>query len=55
MDSYCQKIVETLSRHSDTSISLFRQAVEILDSMGEITGDRLKRQVVLEEMLNKVS
>lgn len=54
IDAYCQKIIDALSKHGDKAVSPFKQATEIIQSMGEISSDRLKRQAVLEEMLNKI-
>lgn len=55
MESYCQKIVDAFSSHGENVIEAFRNAVSILESFDEITNDRLKRQAVLKEMLDKIS
>lgn len=54
IEPYCQKIVDALSKHGSTAITPFKKASEIIQSFGEISDDRLKRQTVLEEMLKKV-
>ncbi|MGJ0431207.1 AIPR family protein [Methylobacter sp.] len=54
MDNYAQKIIEKFSHHSTEGTAVFIQAVDIVNSLGEITNDRLKRQSVLEEMLANV-
>lgn len=54
MDNYAQKIIEKFSHHSTEGTAVFTQAVDIVNSLGEITNDRLKRQSVLEEMLANV-
>jgi hypothetical protein len=55
IEPYCQKIIDVFSKHSDSAISAFNQAVSIIESFGEITDDRLKRQSVLDEMVQKIS
>lgn len=54
IDQYCQKIVDVLSTHSDAAIKPFKTAAALIESMGDISSDRLKRQVILEEMLKKL-
>ncbi|WP_205894273.1 AIPR family protein, partial [Pseudomonas gregormendelii] len=51
MEAYCQKIIDKLTKPGEHALAPFKQAVEILETLGEISDDRLKRQVVLEEML----
>ncbi|MCF8070727.1 MAG: AIPR family protein [Desulfobacterales bacterium] len=55
IEPYCQKLIDTFSKHSDSATAPFSRAVEIIESLGEITDDRLKRQLVLEEMLSEIS
>lgn len=55
MESYCQEIINAFSKHGRSVIEPFKQAVEIIQSMDDITVDRLKRQVVMSEMLEKIS
>lgn len=54
MDAYAQKIIDKFSHHSAEGTAVFTQAVGIIESLGEITNDRLKRQAVLDEMLAKI-
>lgn len=54
MDAYAQKIIDTFSHHSAEGTAVFNQAVDIIESLGEITNDRLKRQAVLDEMFAKI-
>lgn len=54
IDDYCQKIIDALSKHGDAAVKPFKKAAEIMQSMGDISSDRLKRQTALEEMLKKV-
>ena len=54
IDAYCQKIIDALSKHGAAAITPFKKAADIVQSMGDISSDRLKRQTVLEEMLKKV-
>lgn len=51
MEAYCQKIIDKLTKPGEQALAPFKQAVDILVSMGDISDDRLKRQVVLDEML----
>ncbi|WP_204127194.1 AIPR family protein [Pseudomonas ogarae] len=51
MDAYCQKIIDKLTKPGEQALAPFKQAVEILNTLGEISDDRLKRQAVLDEML----
>jgi len=55
MESYCQKIIRAFAKSGSSVVNPFNQAVEIITSMDDITDDRLKRQLVMEEMLNKIS
>lgn len=54
MDAYCQKIIDKLTKPGEHALAPFKQAVDILNTLGEISDDRLKRQVVLDEMLAAV-
>jgi len=54
MEVYCQKIITAFSKHGDTVTSPFRQAVDILLAVDDLSDDRLKRQAVMDEMLEKV-
>lgn len=54
IDPYCQKIVDALSKHGSSAITPFKKAAGIIESMGDISSDRLKRQAVLEEMLKNL-
>lgn len=54
MDAYAQKIIDKFGHHGPEGTAIFTQAVDIIDAMGEITNDRLKRQAVLDEMLANV-
>ena len=55
IETYCQELIDSFSQHGDSVIRPFKYAVEIVESMGDITNDRLKRQAVMEEMLSKIS
>lgn len=55
IQSYCQKIIDAFSKSGSSVVDPFRQAVNIIDSMDDITDDRLKRQSVMEEMLGKIT
>lgn len=55
IEPYCQRIIDAFSSHGDTVIKPFRKAVSIIEELGGITNDRLKRQAVLTEMIEKIS
>jgi hypothetical protein len=55
MEAYCQRIIEAFAKSGSSVVDPFRQAVDIISSIDDITDDRLKRQLVMEEMLNKIS
>lgn len=54
IDGYCQKIIDLFNRHNDEAVKIFTQAAQLIGELGEVTNDRLKRQAVLEELLNKI-
>ena len=54
IELYCQKIIDAFSKSGNSVVDPFRQAVDIIASMDDITDDRLKRQLVMEEMLRKI-
>jgi hypothetical protein len=54
IEPYCQKIIDALSKHGSSSVTPFRKAAEIIQSFGDISSDRLKRQSVLDEMIKKI-
>ncbi|XRD91030.1 AIPR family protein [Dyella nitratireducens] len=49
-----QKIIEVVAQHGTAATEVFIRAVDICQNLGEVTNDRLKRQVILQEMLAKV-
>lgn len=54
MELYAEKIIDKFNHHSTEGTAVFTEVVSIIESLGEITNDRLKRQTVLDEMLSKV-
>lgn len=54
IEPYCQKIIDALSKHGAIAVTPFKKAAEIVQSLGDISSDRLKRQAVLDEMLKKI-
>jgi hypothetical protein len=54
IEPYCQKLVDAFCQHGELAINSLRQAVDIVQSMGDVTNDRLKRQTIMEEMLAKI-
>jgi hypothetical protein len=51
IEPYCKKIIDSLSKGGAQSIAVFKQAVDALQSIENLSNDRLKRQVILEEMI----
>lgn len=54
MDTYAQKIIDKFNHHGPEGTAVFTQAVSIIEKLGDVSNDRLKRQTVLDEMLAKV-
>lgn len=55
VDKYAGKLITSFSKHGPSVLEPFNEAIDIIQSFGNLTDDRLKRQAVLEEMLTKVS
>lgn len=49
-ESYCQKIIDGLSKSGKALKAPVNKAVKAVQSLGDVSGDRLKRQSALEEM-----
>jgi AIPR protein len=47
-------IVTAMAQHGEQAIEVFNKAVSIIRSLGEISDDRLKRQAIFGEMLERV-
>ncbi|MDU7867818.1 MAG: AIPR family protein [Pantoea sp.] len=54
VDTYCTKIITEMTKHGDKIKATFQKAVEIVLSVDDITDARLKRQAILDEMLDKI-
>ena len=46
-----QKIIDVMAQHGTAASKIFEQTAVICNALGEVTADRLKRQVILQEML----
>ena len=46
-----QKIISTMGQHGPAATEAFNKVVGVCQNLGEVTGDRLKRQAILGEML----
>lgn len=55
IEKYAQKIIDTFQNHNSAGTAIFNQAVDIINSVGEITNDRLKRQSILDELLTHIN
>ena len=49
-----QQIIGVMGQHGSAATEIFTKIVAICQSMGEVSGDRLKRQAILGEMLAKI-
>lgn len=47
-------VIQKMAHHSPATTEIFAKAVDICQSLGTVTADRLKRQAILSEMLAKV-
>lgn len=54
MNAYCEKIINSFTKPGKSVVDPFKKAVEILLSTNNLSDDRLKRQVILEEMMEKI-
>ena len=54
IEGYCKKIIDAFAKSGDSALQPFQQAVDIVTSFEDITRDRLKRQLIMGEMLEKV-
>ncbi len=55
IETSCQKIISAFAKSGSSALEPFEQAVDIMTSMEDITDDRLKRQLVMNEMMAKIS
>jgi len=55
MDSYCQKIIDVISKPGSSALLPFQQAVNIMKTTSDINDDSLKKQTVMAEMLEKIT
>jgi len=49
-----QKIIDVMGQHNQKATDVFAQIVAVAQSLGEVTNDRLKRQAILSEMMEKI-
>ena len=54
LEQYCQKIIDVCSSTNDKVIEIFNKAVDIVNSIEDLTDDRLKRQAIMSEMIAKI-
>ena len=50
MEQAAQKIIEVMGQHGQPATDIFNKFVGICQGLGEVSSDRLKRQVILTEM-----
>lgn len=53
-EAYCQKVIDGLAKSGKTLKTPVQKAVNAVLSLGDISGDRLKRQSALDEMLKSL-
>jgi hypothetical protein len=54
METDCELIIQKMGQHSEEVVRIFENAVEILSSIDHVTDDRLKRQAIFTEMMEKL-
>lgn len=54
IEKYCDKIINLFSKPSDQVNKVFMKAIDAINSLGEVSDDRLKRQNVFSEMQKKL-
>jgi hypothetical protein len=54
IETECSKIIQALAKHGESVKEPFNKAVKIIQSINDITDDRLKRQAIMDEMLSKI-
>ena len=55
IEKECDKIIEVMSSHNDQAVELFKKSLEFINSIDNVTEDRLKRQAIFSEILEKVN
>ncbi len=55
VEKNADKIVVMMSQPSEEAVEVFNKAVVIIKSFGDVSDDRLKRQAILSEMLDKIT
>jgi hypothetical protein len=53
-EAAAQKIIAVMGQHGKPATDVFEKIVEICQSLGDVSSDRLKRQAIMGEMLAKV-
>ncbi|BAH73570.1 AIPR family protein [Solidesulfovibrio magneticus] len=53
VEDVSQKMISIFSLHNETATEIFKKAVDVIESFGSITNDRLKGQLIIQEMLSK--
>lgn len=50
-EQQAQRIVDVMKQHGDSATEVFMRIVAVLQGLGDVSSDRLKRQAILQEML----
>lgn len=53
-EKQAQAIIKVMQQHGAAATEIFARIVEVLQSLGDVTSDRLKRQAILSEMLTSI-
>lgn len=53
IETYCNKIISKLAKHQTATAPIMKVS-QAVGGLGPLTSDRLKRQAVLEEMINRI-
>ena len=53
-ENQAQKVIDIMGQHGAPANDIFNRVASICNSLGQVTNDRLKRQAILQEMLNMI-
>jgi len=54
IETDCNQIIQALAKHGESVKEPFNKAVKIIQSIEDITDDKLKRQAIVDELLKKI-
>ncbi len=54
METYCQKIIDVCAKSNEEITDIYNKALKIITSVEDLTDDRLKRQAIMNEMIETI-